>query len=630
MTAVPALLRSVLSRTSRRIRAQRALEAGSWALAFAAAIAAAHRLFSPLAPTTTAALGLAVLACAAVSLLRRLPAAAVAHEIDRRAALAGRVSAALEFSRVAADARSPFMEAALRDAERHAARVQPREVAPLALPRARWLALAALIAWGVVQMLAGALSADSAARVVSPRTAPISARIPLAGELRVFEQAAERLARQTPDHELAPELERYRAALRELSAGRSTREQMLSELFALEEALGPPSRGGRDQALVEALARELTRLGGGAGEPGSAGTQARDALRELASSLQRDALDAAAREALARALARIRAERAERADGDDESVLKKRAEGARSPGSTHEQSVLEQKRRELEQLRRERAEAAPARRALERLQRELDQARSALGNDQASQAGEALARGEQALSQLENARALQREIEQLREQLQREQSGGSSGSSEPEPSPQAAPGEARNESDRGSEQQEESLAQRRERFRLRALGEPAPESSGDAGLNGHAMGEPGDGGAAPTAQQGRGGSPQAGGELSTLGGSGVELLVPRNETAAGGAGDEHDESRGAPSPRSERGYEDRALAGARSRGPTRSQVIRGAARGGFATAAYRRVYGDYRAHAEQLIERDDVPPGYRYYVRRYFQLVRPRDGEEAR
>ena len=42
------------------------------------------------------------------------------------------------------------------------------------------------------------------------------------------------------------------------------------------------------------------------------------------------------------------------------------------------------------------------------------------------------------------------------------------------------------------------------------------------------------------------------------------------------------------------------------------------------------MYTDYRAHAEDVLERDQVPPGYRFYVRRYFQLIRPRDRVEER
>jgi hypothetical protein len=67
--------------------------------------------------------------------------------------------------------------------------------------------------------------------------------------------------------------------------------------------------------------------------------------------------------------------------------------------------------------------------------------------------------------------------------------------------------------------------------------------------------------------------------------------------------------------------------GEQSQGATRSEVILSAADRGFASRGYRDVYTDYESHAEEVLERDEVPQGYRFYVRRYFQLIRPRDGE---
>ena len=64
---------------------------------------------------------------------------------------------------------------------------------------------------------------------------------------------------------------------------------------------------------------------------------------------------------------------------------------------------------------------------------------------------------------------------------------------------------------------------------------------------------------------------------------------------------------------------------ASERGPTRSEVILGAAERGFAARDYRRVYADYESHATEVLEQDQIPGGYRFYVRRYFQLIRPRE-----
>jgi hypothetical protein len=63
----------------------------------------------------------------------------------------------------------------------------------------------------------------------------------------------------------------------------------------------------------------------------------------------------------------------------------------------------------------------------------------------------------------------------------------------------------------------------------------------------------------------------------------------------------------------------------RGQGPTRSQIIRTSAAEGFANAPYRSVYPPYWDHAREVLHEGEVPPGYRAYVRRYFQLIRPRE-----
>src|SRR5262249_35962530 len=62
-------------------------------------------------------------------------------------------------------------------------------------------------------------------------------------------------------------------------------------------------------------------------------------------------------------------------------------------------------------------------------------------------------------------------------------------------------------------------------------------------------------------------------------------------------------------------------------GGSRSEVILGAAERGFASRGYTKVYREYHTVAEEALNKDEIPGGYRFYVRRYFQLIRPRDGE---
>jgi hypothetical protein len=60
-------------------------------------------------------------------------------------------------------------------------------------------------------------------------------------------------------------------------------------------------------------------------------------------------------------------------------------------------------------------------------------------------------------------------------------------------------------------------------------------------------------------------------------------------------------------------------------GASRSEVIQGAAERGFSSRGYTKVYREYHAVAEEALVKDEIPGGYRFYVRRYFQLIRPRE-----
>ena len=63
-------------------------------------------------------------------------------------------------------------------------------------------------------------------------------------------------------------------------------------------------------------------------------------------------------------------------------------------------------------------------------------------------------------------------------------------------------------------------------------------------------------------------------------------------------------------------------------GGSRSEVILGAAERGFASRSYKNVYREYNTVAEEALEKDEIPGGYRFYVRRYFQLIRPRETQD--
>jgi hypothetical protein len=115
-----------------------------------------------------------------------------------------------------------------------------------------------------------------------------------------------------------------------------------------------------------------------------------------------------------------------------------------------------------------------------------------------------------------------------------------------------------------------------------------------------------------------GSSPGAGKE-------GGESDAPGSE-AGKGAGHGHDDNLAGDPTKLDSKTHDVTAAGVDSgQGAASAEVIYGAAERGFVGKGYQRVFTDYQTVAEQVMAQDEIPPGYRFYVRRYFQLIRPRD-----
>ncbi len=84
----------------------------------------------------------------------------------------------------------------------------------------------------------------------------------------------------------------------------------------------------------------------------------------------------------------------------------------------------------------------------------------------------------------------------------------------------------------------------------------------------------------------------------------------------------HDESEGA-STHMDVNAVDQQLKGQVGNAPTTSEIIHTSGQSGFATEAYREVYQSYEHAAEEVLENDSVPQGYRHYVEKYFDMIRP-------
>jgi hypothetical protein len=105
------------------------------------------------------------------------------------------------------------------------------------------------------------------------------------------------------------------------------------------------------------------------------------------------------------------------------------------------------------------------------------------------------------------------------------------------------------------------------------------------------------------------------------GGNGEHMPGERGD----GIGDQHDPNLMGDATRLGGKRHETRVQGKEGAGPSRSQTILGSADKGFASTRYRQVYGDYTAVVEEVMSKDRVPQGYRFYVKRYFQLIKPRE-----
>ncbi len=623
-------LTQVVARTLGRVRLQRAIESATAGLAVSFAVGCSVRLvqrwlFFRNQNEPLWLVGIS-LAAALVAWLWPLKRETIAARIDRAHAFHDRVQSALEFAE--RKDRSRFMEAAIQDAVTRASTLSPQRAAPFSAPRARYVTLLC----GALWIGAGLLPAR---RVQITTHTPIVRATALSqDELSGFRDELASLESAAP---VSAEQEQLRAAYRTLldriAGGGLDRSASIEALLSLEKRLMPDTHGelGANQAALSELAKDLAKadetLAGALlkQDPNAAA----EALAALAKNLKTrpEAQRARLKEALEGIKRRSEATESNRKRQDELESLLKRKE---SPKTPEEKRLLERNKRELERLRRDNQTARERSRELERLDRDLADAAQALGNDGFDQAENSLQRGAEDLKRLgqeqgtrEQREALAKQVAQLREllQRQREQNNGK--------------GQAK-KSD-GSSQQERS-----KRFTMRAGGQDpdaedamllAPKT-GKEGEKGGSGKEPGEKDGEQSAQQGKPG--QQGKPAFELGGAGpgsAELELPGSTQVVGDsqpkASDEHDTRRLGNATDLDSELRDSQVAGTISKGPARSEVILDAADRGFATAPYRKVYSEYRSHAEEALDKEDIPAGYRFYVRRYFQLIRPREERKA-
>jgi hypothetical protein len=241
---------------------------------------------------------------------------------------------------------------------------------------------------------------------------------------------------------------------------------------------------------------------------------------------------------------------------------------------------LEQKKRELKRLQREREEqqASNQKRSLKRLHRNMKQASEQMRQQnqqsrrQASRTMEDMAREagkvDQDRRKVTNQKRVASQLEDLKEAMRRAKRGGTRG-------PQDRFGRNKRNAD----------------FQRRAGG----------GKGSRTAWRPGQG------QKGQGNQP--GGQGNQPGGSTY--------------GDSHDpDLLGDPTRKSGKTV-DEAVSGLHGKGPSNRETILSAAQKGFASRKYQEVYARYKTIVEEVINAEKVPSGYKYYVKKYFQKIKP-------
>lgn len=537
-------------------------------------------------------------------LLRKRPSALEAAVLlDRTHGLCGRVANAWVFSQ--SKNPSPLEQLAIADALPGAADAKPSRAAPFEMPSELGVC-GALIA---VLVLLSQVEVRRERWVTTPPPPSFSPFVLSAEDQDYLEERAAELTAEANDPDAVATARKLQQLLDDLAHGRLERKQVLERMTALSRELDGGANLERE-ALDEGLERLAESLAKNKHTKPIADAlkdkrlpDAEKALRELAERLKkkpsglsrqeleklRAALEAASRGNQER-LSRLDAQRQAAATAR-ERLLKKKQEPQSPADAKATEQALRDNERELKRLDRQKQKAASAAAQMSELDRELAKAAEELmkelGQESAAKRLESSAKqmNEAARKQLSDKekQELKKQIEELKEMVRQAKAG--------------------------SKEHQKQL----EKFRKRASGRPSDDAT--------QPGREGKGGGTPQVKlgAGQGGEiplqvPGAGQQGSDGPGTG-----PGKGSGAGGAlqGD-------ATKPIGK--SVDVAAAGVDSgQGEVSSEVVYGAASRGFAGADYRNVYTEYKTVAEEALSGDEIPPGYKFYVRRYFQLIRPRE-----
>jgi hypothetical protein len=589
--------------------------------------------------------GAAALAVAAVAvaMARRLPPRAGTVALDRHHRLDGRLTNALAFVEEQ-EARTPLMEVAIDDACEHGRKLEPRRAAPIPVPRDLL---------GSMAVGAGVLAI--ALLHVPPRVAPappvakqIDAVQMSPDDVELFRDAAKELEKKDQSPEVKAAIEKFNQLIEDIAGKRLDRleafrrmEQIERELLLGQEA----DAKAFDEALKQ-TADELKKsdLGKPVGESLEKKDfeKAKKDLKDLAEQLKSGGPkkpDKAALDKLRKALQQAAAKKKEalaaineKRNEVREQLLQKKAQKKDDPDagapSPEDERLLKKKERELERLDREAERQAAAQRKLDRLDRDLAKAAEDLLKDlgmsaqDLEQAAEDINRMQQEQMSEKEKEELRQRLQELREMLRQQGQGGQQRMARMLKFGKRARGGKGQQGQGQKGQGQEPQGQEGQE------GQDGQEGQGKdgPGKDGQGM-SPGQGGQKVLTLQKGSGPGQSPGDGPGQGKDGQSGQGPDGQGPPGkGIGTQHDANLTGKRTDLKGGISDVQEQSADTKqGPSNSEVILTAAERGFKGKGYKKVFTDYHTQAEREINKDTVPDGYRFYVHRYFQLIRPRE-----
>ena len=627
------------------------------ALCASGAALAAHKIVPQAVPeswTLAVLIGAAisVVGTLAVAWFRQLPPHAGALALDRYHALHGRLTNAIEFLGESEE-RSPMMDLAIDDACDKAGDLKPRHAVMLSFPPELYVSAGvaaavltiALLEVPIVNMIAP-----------PPKVASFKPLELQPDDLALFRQAIEEMSRDEQSPDVKEAIERFNQLIEDIADRRLNREEAFRKMEEIENDLLKGAEADK-KALDDALKDTASEL-----EKSPISKPIADAMKKndlkkaaeeakkVAETLRKDkkpnkaelerlrkALEKAVKQKQ-KALDEINEQRAamrqdllkQKDKKDDKDKPKTKEE------KDKEKNLLNKKKRQLERLDRTAKRKERALRRLSKLDRDLAKAAQDLlrelgaSADDFEKIAEDINRLQQEQMSDKDKEELRKRLEEMRERIRQDgqggkkmrerlkrflnKAGGGNGKLRPGKGQRGQQGKGGRPGKQGQGQrpgQGKGQGEGKGKGKGQGEGQGEGQGSGQMGLGqGQGPGSipipmPGQGQGSGDGDQPGDGSGKGGKEWGT--GKGGD---PKGEATPDLKADNTDV---------------RAEAVDNKAGPTNAEVILSAAERGFVGKPYQQVFKRYKTHAEAHIDTEKIPDGMRFYVRRYFDLIRPRE-----